>query len=593
MTTAIKRRRGTTAQHATFAGLEGELTVDTTKDTVVVHDGATAGGFPLAKESQATTNVAITGGTITGITDLAIADGGTGASTAADARTNLGVTATGADTTYAYRANNLSDLASASTARSNLGLGTAATVADSTLVHTSGNETIGGTKTFSVDASISGLTVGKGGGAVGTNTAVGAGVLANNSGANNTGFGYATMYQNTTGANNTAFGWTALGSNASGSSNTAMGYGAGFSNTASSIDAFGYGALYASTTGVANAAFGNTSLRYNTTGAYNSAFGTQALYSNTTASNNTAVGYQAGYSNQTGNANTFIGFGAGYSATSTWNTCVGRFAGYYLTTGTANTFIGANGNDASGYYVTTGSKNTILGSYNGNQGGLDIRTASNYIVLSDGDGNPRATCNGNGIWGIKTAPYSWASSYTAMDLGDGAVYGVGGGCSLTGNAYFDGANWKAKTTAAMGLIVAGNGILTYTASSVSAGSNFGLIAGPYVVNTGTSWTNSSDERLKNVTGEIQDGLNKVCSLRAAEFTWKSDATNKPCVGLIAQDVKKVLPEVVNSSAYVMGDETEYLGIQYTDTIPLLVKAIQELNAKLEAQALEIATLKAK
>jgi hypothetical protein len=66
MTTAIKRRRGTTAQHSTFTGLEGELTVDTTKDTVVVHDGAVAGGYPLLREDLANnTNVTTNTGTQT------------------------------------------------------------------------------------------------------------------------------------------------------------------------------------------------------------------------------------------------------------------------------------------------------------------------------------------------------------------------------------------------------------------------------------------------------------------------------------------------------------------------------------------------
>lgn len=50
---ALQLRRGTTAEHSTFTGLVGEITVDTDKDTIVVHDGSTAGGIPLAKASEA------------------------------------------------------------------------------------------------------------------------------------------------------------------------------------------------------------------------------------------------------------------------------------------------------------------------------------------------------------------------------------------------------------------------------------------------------------------------------------------------------------------------------------------------------------
>jgi hypothetical protein len=46
---AFQRRRGTTAQHASFTGLLGEVTVDTDKKVTVVHDGSTVGGFPMAR----------------------------------------------------------------------------------------------------------------------------------------------------------------------------------------------------------------------------------------------------------------------------------------------------------------------------------------------------------------------------------------------------------------------------------------------------------------------------------------------------------------------------------------------------------------
>jgi len=47
MATQVQFRRGTTSQHGSFTGAAGEITVDTDKDTVVVHDGAQAGGFAL------------------------------------------------------------------------------------------------------------------------------------------------------------------------------------------------------------------------------------------------------------------------------------------------------------------------------------------------------------------------------------------------------------------------------------------------------------------------------------------------------------------------------------------------------------------
>ena len=68
MATILQLRRGTTVQHSSFTGAVGEVTVDTTKDTVVVHDGTTAGGFPLAKESAIADFITLT--------DLSVTDSG-------------------------------------------------------------------------------------------------------------------------------------------------------------------------------------------------------------------------------------------------------------------------------------------------------------------------------------------------------------------------------------------------------------------------------------------------------------------------------------------------------------------------------------
>lgn len=53
MAKRLQSRRGTTTEHNTFTGALGEVTVDTTKDVIVVHDGATVGGFPVAARANA------------------------------------------------------------------------------------------------------------------------------------------------------------------------------------------------------------------------------------------------------------------------------------------------------------------------------------------------------------------------------------------------------------------------------------------------------------------------------------------------------------------------------------------------------------
>jgi hypothetical protein len=83
MATAIQWRRGTTSQHSSFTGLAGEITVDTDLNTVIVHDGSTAGGHRIAKYTEVTSAAA------GDISSVVAGNGLTGGSTSGDATISL------------------------------------------------------------------------------------------------------------------------------------------------------------------------------------------------------------------------------------------------------------------------------------------------------------------------------------------------------------------------------------------------------------------------------------------------------------------------------------------------------------------------
>lgn len=90
----------------------------------------------------------------------------------------------------------------------------------------------------------------------------------------------------------------------------------------------------------------------------------------------------------------------------------------------------------------------------------------------------------------------------------------------------------------------------------------------------------SDERLKTNVRTIDDAINKVSQMRGVYF----DKDAKASVGVIAQEIEKVLPEVVYN-------DYEYKSVAYGNIVGVLIEAIKELNAKVNELSAEIKELK--
>ncbi|MET3029485.1 tail fiber domain-containing protein [Flavobacterium sp. UW10123] len=97
---------------------------------------------------------------------------------------------------------------------------------------------------------------------------------------------------------------------------------------------------------------------------------------------------------------------------------------------------------------------------------------------------------------------------------------------------------------------------------------------------------TSDIRLKKNIEPLKYGLEDVMKIDPISYTWKDDASNKMKVGVSAQQVQKVLPEVVD----VANDEANTLGVNYAEMVPVLINAIKEQQTQIKEKDTKILNL---
>ena len=285
------------------------------------------------------------------------------------------------------------------------------------------------------------------------------------------------------------------------------------------------------------------------TGIYETSFGINNLLS-ATGNSNTAIGYQVLLNTTSGQANTGLGaFALQYNTTAASNTAIGSNSLQNTNTGGGNTAIGSN----SGYNNTTGYSNVFVGNTAGN-----ANTTGHVNVCIGGGAGAQNTTGNNNVFVGGSAGYLTTSGNNNIFLGD----------TSTG-----------ATTTASNAITLGNSSNTVLRCAV------------------TSITSLSDERDKTDIIEISEGLEFVDKLKPVTFTWNkrdSNITGVKATGFIAQDLLELQNEssIGENLDLVSETDPERLEARYSNLLPVLVKAIQELSLEVKSLKSEIELLKA-
>ena len=282
------------------------------------------------------------------------------------------------------------------------------------------------------------------------------------------------------------------------------------------------------------------------------------------------MGAFAGYGITTGGANTGIGYQSGYFTTGTHNTSVGHESCNNGTTGSHNVGIG----ESALHNLTTGSYNVAVG----RDAGLGIVDANRNTVVGYKAGDALTSGSDNTLLGFKTGNYQ-----TNMTTGDGNTI-IG--------AYSDPTDGTDNFAFGLGYN------LDCAGDYVTLGNGTSDIR---AANGSTTWSTVSDERYKKDIQDSTVGLSFIKALRPRTFNYKNKGelpdtfrayeegstevfkSDKTQHGFIAQEVKAAIDaESGIKNGFKLWDERRDGSQEVAEAalIPMLVKAIQELEARI-------------
>ena len=156
------------------------------------------------------------------------------------------------------------------------------------------------------------------------------------------------------------------------------------------------------------------------------------------------------------------------------------------------------------------------------------------------------------------------------------------GAELLSNKTFSNPGISGNLTLTDNLLIGGNIYLEgdiLVSSSYTGNVNIGTITSPIKNIYAENVVLTSDRRKKKDIEDLRYGLKEVLKLRPVKYNWKSRTTKQKVIGLIAQEVQSVVKEVVSEG----DDNKKSLGIQYSNMVPVLIKAIQDQDEIINSQ----------